>query len=117
MRDGRERAEESVLLFVNAGGKEQGVHGSCAGAVAEAQCPESFNGDRKCVWAPEKTLELPGSRVKGGKATAAEVSHQQVMAALTEIGWGEYHSPGRILPPSRSQAHQQVATATKGIDE
>src|SRR5947208_3222681 len=40
-----------------------------------------------------------------------------MMAELTETLWGKHYPPRSIHPPTRSEAHQQVATGIKGIDE
>src|SRR5947208_15871477 len=67
-----DRAEEPVLLAIDAGGEEKRVGGAAVAAIAEAQAPQAFNLDRRAASALQLAAKSSVGRVRVD-ATIAEV--------------------------------------------
>src|SRR5439155_932606 len=76
-----DRAEEPVLLAIDAGGEEKRVGGAAVAAVAEAQAPQAFNLDRRAAFALQLAAKSSRRR-ESVDATIAEVPDQDVVVGV-----------------------------------
>src|SRR5690349_21811856 len=93
---GRQRAEKAVRLVLDARGEVEGVDGSGAGAVAEAQAPEALDGQRTAGVAPQHPAEATIAGVEGRDLPAAKLADEEHAAEPAEVRRCEGHAPGRV---------------------
>src|SRR5258708_834951 len=72
------RAEQSVLLVIDAGSEEKGVHWSRVRSISKAERPKSLDFKRLTMTAAKQTMEVSIIRIETGDLTAAELSDQQL---------------------------------------
>src|SRR5881398_1059070 len=90
-----DRAEEPVLLAIDAGGEEKRVGGAAVAAVAEAQAPQAFNLDRRAAFALQLAAKSSRRR-ESVDATIAEVPDQDVVVEVAKAGRREGQPPRRV---------------------
>src|SRR5438874_1235917 len=90
-----DRAEEPVLLAIDAGGEEKRVGGAAIAAIAEAQAPQAFNLDRRAAFALQLAAKSSRRRV-AVDTTIAEVPDQDVVVEVAKAGRREGQPPRRV---------------------
>src|SRR6266849_3804605 len=121
-RGPHEHPEEAVLLVIGARGEEEGIRRPVVGgALAEAERPESVDGDRRPFGGVKRAavLELAvafqAAEVEGVNAPVAKVADEQVVAERPEIGGCQRQPPGRVEFAFGRDAADQVAAGVEGV--
>src|SRR5579859_1262697 len=114
----RERAEETVLFAIEAGGEKQRCGGARAAVVAEGQRPQTVDEDERiiCIVAHEAD-KFPGEAVEGGNPAAAEITDEDGVAELAEVARGPDHAPGSVEPVAVLEAALEFAVGAEDINE
>src|SRR5206468_10256574 len=118
--NGLQRAEESVLLIVEAGGEENGLAAACCMVIPNFQCPETIDLNRIAVCIFELSIEMAVTvfrKPESVNATVAKIADEQVAGQIAPTRRSDRQTPGRIELTTSRHARFAAAIEVEHVDK
>src|SRR5260370_4877667 len=115
--EGSERAEESVVSIVDAGGEKQGVGRSGSRVISEGEGPQAVDFHKRIIGILQEADEFVGEAIECGNPAATEIADEDGIAELAKIARGPYGAPGSVEPIAMLEVADVLAAWREQLDE